>query len=246
MYEYITSIMDFMFLEWFSKELYLKLSAKTFYNIEQHHSPYGAVRLRGIKKHTHFFATFGLSIELLIYLSCKNANNVFASLSSSPEAYFPRRCGAAVGFYFRISHSTSNHSCLSIPLYNSSTHISIHMSVQPTNRLFHPSTNTIDTLIHLHTNIQTYQPATHTFLSLQMVCQGALRVTGLLVVVLVQLGAGQHAFVSTACTEGGCGSGAAQSISTDEYGVTTGECAYINAQGQSVKVRRMGGESPSE
>ncbi|KAK3892732.1 hypothetical protein Pcinc_003422 [Petrolisthes cinctipes] len=74
----------------------------------------------------------------------------------------------------------------------------------------------------------------------KMVCEGALRVTGLVLVVvlvMVQLGAGQHAFVSTACTEGGCGSGAAQSISTDEYGVTTGECAYLNAQGQSVKIK---------
>ncbi|KAK4323166.1 hypothetical protein Pmani_006115 [Petrolisthes manimaculis] len=73
-----------------------------------------------------------------------------------------------------------------------------------------------------------------------MVCEGGLRVTMLVVVtvlVMVQLGAGQRAFVSTACTEGGCGSGAAQSISTDEYGVTTGECAYLNAQGQSVKIK---------
>ncbi|XP_045623415.1 uncharacterized protein [Procambarus clarkii] len=58
---------------------------------------------------------------------------------------------------------------------------------------------------------------------------------------LLHLGATQHAVIHSVCssTDGSCGSasGVAQSQTVDQSGVTTGECAYIDKSGQSIKIR---------
>ncbi|XP_071514764.1 uncharacterized protein [Panulirus ornatus] len=55
---------------------------------------------------------------------------------------------------------------------------------------------------------------------------------------LFQAGATQQAHAITKCSDGSgsCGSGVAQSQSVDANGVTTGECAYTDPRGQTIKV----------
>ncbi|XP_068248672.1 uncharacterized protein [Palaemon carinicauda] len=57
---------------------------------------------------------------------------------------------------------------------------------------------------------------------------------------LLEVRGAQVAVAQTICSssdEGGCQSGAAQSSSTGPNGITKGECAYINSEGQSIKIK---------
>ncbi|XP_066966067.1 uncharacterized protein [Macrobrachium rosenbergii] len=57
---------------------------------------------------------------------------------------------------------------------------------------------------------------------------------------LLEVSGAQVAVAQTICSSSdasGCQSGAAQSVSTGPNGITTGECAYINPRGQSIKIK---------